>query len=34
MITKQIVEALKAPFPSLETAFTEVQDLGSPVWHR
>ena len=33
-ISRDVENALKAPFPSLETAFTEVQDLGSPVWHR
>jgi TPP-dependent pyruvate/acetoin dehydrogenase alpha subunit len=33
-ITSAVVNALNAPFPSLETAFKEVQDHGSPVWLR
>ena len=31
-IEQAVQLALNAPFPSEATAFTEVQDLGSPVW--
>jgi pyruvate dehydrogenase E1 component alpha subunit len=31
-IALAVETALKAPFPEVATAFTDVQDIGSPVW--
>jgi TPP-dependent pyruvate/acetoin dehydrogenase alpha subunit len=31
-IAKAVEDALQAPFPTLQSAFTDVQDIGSPAW--
>jgi TPP-dependent pyruvate/acetoin dehydrogenase alpha subunit len=28
-----VEEALAAPWPSMDTAYSDVQDIGGPLWH-
>ena len=32
-IDRAVLEALAAPFPEARLAYTDIQDMGAPVWH-
>ena len=32
-IDRAVNEALAAPYPEARLAYTDIQDMGAPVWH-